>query len=207
MSDAHLFWRADWDVSVVAVDAIPTTPDDPEAFDIEQFMDVATFLRHGDGHESMLFSDGIHHLQFEVVSGTVISGPVHLHYRLSGFRLVEPQTLSVRRLAQFCRLGRFPLTLFPPEPRAHRWALALQAYDGMAAGASHREIAASLFGEQAVRDDWAGRSDFLRLRVQRLVHMGSAMVRGGYRDLLRGAGTNDRRRATPKERKRRTVYR
>lgn len=207
VSNARLFWRADWDVSVVAVDAIPTTSDDPDAFDIGQFVDVVTFLRHTDGHESLLFSDGIHHLQFEVVAGTVISGLVRLHYRLSGFRLVEPQTLSVRRLAQFCRLGRFPLTLFPPEPRAHRWVMALQAYDGTMAGASHRDIAAALFGEQAVRDDWSGRSDFLRLRVQRLVHMGNAMVRGGYRDLLRGAGTNERQRETPKERKRGTVFR
>jgi hypothetical protein len=36
-----------------------------------------------------------------------------------------------------------------------------------------------------VRDDWAGSSDYLRLRVQRLVRAGDRMVGGGYRDLLR----------------------
>ena len=185
MTEARPFWRADWDDSVVSVEATPATADDPDAFDIGQFMDVVTFLRHADGHESMLFSDGIHHLQFEVVSGTVVSGPVHLHYRLSGFRLVEVQTLTLRRLVQFWRLGRFSPSLFPPEPRARRWIMALQAYDGMAAGASHRDIAVALFGEKEVRNDWAGHSDYMRSRVRRLVCAGSALVRGGYRTVLR----------------------
>jgi hypothetical protein len=62
---------------------------------------------------------------------------------------------------------------------------ALQAFDAMQAGASHRHIAAALFGESIVRDDWSGRSDYLRLRVQRLLRFAERLVKGGYRDLLR----------------------
>ena len=71
------------------------------------------------------------------------------------------------------------------EPRARRWAMALQAYDGMTEGASHRDIAAALFGEKAVRDDWCGRSEYLRQRVQRLLQVANALVKGDYRDLLK----------------------
>jgi hypothetical protein len=60
----------------------------------------------------------------------------------------------------------------------------LQAYDGLAAGASQREIAVVLFGETRVREEWKGRSDFLRLRVQRLINVGRDMVDGGYKRLL-----------------------
>jgi hypothetical protein len=63
--------------------------------------------------------------------------------------------------------------------------MALQAYDAVQAGASHRDIAAALFGEKAVKEDWYGRSDYLRLRVQRLVRMADKLVNGGYRNLLR----------------------
>ncbi len=187
--DARLFWRADWDASVVTLEAVPVSSDDPDAFDIRRFAEVATVLRHGDAHESLLFSDGVHHLQFEIVAGSVMAGPVRLHYRLPGFRLVEIQTLTLRRLAQFWRLGRFSPSLFPPEPRARRWIMALQAYDGMIAGASHRDIAVALFGDKAVRDDWTGHSDYMRSRVRRSVYAGCALVRGGYRDVLRGTGT------------------
>jgi len=51
--------------------------------------------------------------------------------------------------------------------------------------ASHRDIAAALFGEKVVREDWSGRSDYLRLRVQRLIRTADKLVKGGYRDLLR----------------------
>ena len=63
--------------------------------------------------------------------------------------------------------------------------MALQAYDAVQAGASHRDIALALFGEKVVKEDWYGRSDYLRLRVQRLVRMADKLVNGGYRDLLR----------------------
>jgi hypothetical protein len=62
--------------------------------------------------------------------------------------------------------------------------MALQAYDAVGAGASHREIAAALFGERVVKEDWCSRSDYLRLRVQRLVRTADNLVNGGYRDLL-----------------------
>ena len=142
-------------------------------------------LRQADGHELLLLSDGEHRLQIDVTAGSLFDGPVCLHYELSGFTHIEAKTLTLRRLLLLCRRGRFPRGLFPPERRAHRWAMALQAYDGIQAGASHREIAGALFSEKVVKEDWYGRSDYLRLRVQRLVRTADQLVNGGYRDLLR----------------------
>ncbi len=150
-----------------------------------RFEDVATLLRHDDGHDSVLFSDGTHHLLLEIVEGSVMAGPVRLTYRLSGFRSVDTHTLTIRRLARLFRFGRFPQILFRPEPRAHRWIMALRAYDGTMMGASQREVATVLFGKQTVCDGWSGRSDYLRLRIQRLIRGAERMVSGGYRDLLR----------------------
>ena len=184
-AEARIFWRADWDASVVAVTARPVPSGDADAFDIRRFDGLATVLRSADGQELLLLSDGAHHLQLEVTAGSLLAGPVCLRYEVSGLQHVEAKTLTLRRLLLLCRLGRFPLGLFPPEPRARRWVLALQAYDGMRSGASQRDIAAVLFGEKAVRDDWGGRSDYLRLRVQRLLQVANALVMGGYRDLLK----------------------
>ena len=156
-----------------------------DAFDIRHFERLATVLRQADGHELLLLSNGEHRLQIDVTAGSLFDGPVCLHYELSGFRHIEAKTLTLRRLLLLCRLGRFPRGLFPPERRAHRWPMALQAYDGIQAGASHREIAAALFGEKVVKEDWCGRSDYLRLRVQRLVRTADQLVNGGYRELMR----------------------
>lgn len=185
VTEACIFWRSDWDASVLAAETLPVRRGDGDAFDLHHFESLATVLRSPDGHEHLLLSDGVHHLQIEVTAGSLLDGPVRFRYELSGFKHIEAKTLTLRRFMLLRQLGRFPRGLYPPERRARRWAMALQVYDAVQAGASHREIAAALFGEKAVREDWCGRSDYLRLRVQRLVRMADKLVNGGYRDLLR----------------------
>ena len=185
VADACIFWRADWNPSVLAAETLPVRRGDGDAFDIRHFESLATVLRRPGGHEHLLLSDGAHHLQIDVTAGSLLDGPVCFRYELSGFKHIEAKTLTLRRLLLLHRLGRFPRGLYPPERRARRWAMALQAYDAVLAGASHREIAAALFGEKVVKEDWCGRSDYLRLRVQRLVRTADNLVNGGYRDLLR----------------------
>jgi len=136
------------------------------------------------GTEMLLLDDGAHQIQLNVTRGTLSDGPVRLHYHTAGFSLLDSKLRTLARLHAFQRLGRFPRTLFALEPAALKWARALQAWDGAAAGASQREIASVLFGEKAVREEWGGRSEFLKSRTQRLIKYGKEMVDGGYRKLL-----------------------
>lgn len=169
---------------MLAIEASPARSSDVDAFDIRHFHDLAIVLCCPDGHELLLFSDGNRRIQLDLTAGSVLDGPVRFRYELSGFKHIEAKILTLRRLLLLRRLGRFPRGLFTPERRARRWMLALQAYDGIRAGASQREIAAALYGEKIVRDDWHGRSDYLRLRVQRAIRHGQSLVNGGYRALL-----------------------
>lgn len=170
---------------VLPVEAYPAAAiDDDDAFNLLSVPHAVTVLRSIDG-EHVLITDGPRSIRLDVVAGSMLCGPVRLGYRLSGFDGVEAKVMTLRRLLALWRLGRLPLSLFPPERKARRWAMVLQAYDGMQAGASQREIAIALFGEKRVRQDWDGPSDYLRLRVQRLVRNGKNMIGGGYRVLLR----------------------
>ncbi|WP_136661638.1 DUF2285 domain-containing protein [Nitratireductor sp. XY-223] len=176
-----VFWRPEANPFVLATEARPVAADHPDAFDVRRFGSFATVLCGG-GQEHVLFGDGLRHLQLTVTAGSVLDGPVCLHYPLSGVRRMEAKVLTLQRLSGLCRLGRLPLSLYPPERRAGRWAMMLRAFDGAAAGASQRDIAAVLYGERAVREDW--QAGFLRTRVQRLLSGARTMVRGGYRKLL-----------------------
>lgn len=175
------FWSPECNPLVLSAEATPIAADQANAFDIRQFEHLSVVLGC-DGCEHILFSDGLRHLQLAVTMGTVLDGPVCLRYALSGFRGVEAKALTLRRLCHLCRFGRFPKTLYPPERRAPRWAMLLRAWDGLQAGASQREIAVVLFGENAVRRDWA--AGFLRTRVQRLIRGVEKLIGGGYRQLL-----------------------
>jgi hypothetical protein len=120
----------------------------------------------------------------EVTAGSLTDGPALLHFDVTGFRTFSAKLRTLARLEALHRIGRFPRSLFPAETGAPKWAKALQAYDGMCAGASHREIGVALFGEKLVRDDWNGRSDYLHSQVRRLLAFARRMVDGGYKSLL-----------------------
>jgi hypothetical protein len=68
--------------------------------------------------------------------------------------------------------------------RRQRLALALRALDARMDGSTYREIAEVLFGAKRISEhDW--RTHDLRNRTIRLVQSGFALIRGGYRALLR----------------------
>jgi hypothetical protein len=70
-----------------------------------------------------------------------------------------------------------------PSARRERLILALRALDGRLEGASYRDLAAALFGEDAIPErGW--KSHDLRDRTIRLVRFGLDMMQGGYRRLL-----------------------
>jgi hypothetical protein len=74
--------------------------------------------------------------------------------------------------------------------RRERLALALRALDGHRDGAPYRVIAEVLFGRKRIPDR-AWKSHELRSRTIRLVQAGLALMRGGYRALLRPSSRKD----------------
>lgn len=180
----RLFWLPEYDPAVVSVHAEPVPPSDPDAFDIAEYHDMTDLLIDGQGTELLVLDDGLHQIELQVSTGTLSDGPVRLRCDIGLFNGSDAKALTVMRLGAFRRLGRFPKSLFPLEQRARKWAIALQAYDGMLAGASLREIACVLFTERYVREEWNGRSTFLKARIQRLLRYGRKMVNGDYKTLL-----------------------
>ncbi|WP_245315689.1 DUF2285 domain-containing protein [Bradyrhizobium neotropicale] len=68
--------------------------------------------------------------------------------------------------------------------RRERLSEALRAIDAQIAGSTYRAIAEALFGKKCIPDR-AWKTHDLRSRTVRLVQTGVALVRGGYRRLLR----------------------
>lgn len=159
-------------------------PEDADGIDLLRLPCAAVLRGARDGREELLLFEGGRCVRIEVTAGTLLAGPVRLLYTLAGFSELEPKLLTLRRLLALRRLGRLPATLYPPERRARRWAMAFQAYDGARAGATHREIAIALFGAKRVETDWAAGED-MRMRVHRLIRTAERLVEGGYLRLLR----------------------
>jgi hypothetical protein len=179
-------WDAALDPAALPVRAAPVDPGDPDAIRLAALAPWLTVVAGADGWEHAVLSDGRHHLRLDVAAGR-LSGEeaVVFDYLLRGVRSAEPRLLTLRRLLGLCRHRRFARALFPADPRMPRLIAMLRVGDALAAGVSQREIAAELFGAEAVAHDWNGRSDALRSRVRRLVREARTMATGGYRRLLR----------------------
>ena len=185
--DARLLWSAALDPGTLSLAALPGDRSDPDHVDLamlEPWLTLVTDL----GGEHGVLSDGRHHLRFDVADGSLAAGgPVVFHYRLHGIAGAEPGLLSLRRLIDLCKHRRFASHLFAPDPRIDRWLLALRVHDGLAAGASHRDIAIALYGAERVGSGWQGDAESLRLRIRRLARDARALASGGWRGLLRRA--------------------
>ena len=153
-----------------------------DRFDLARFAGLTSVVRAADG-EHLLVSDGATSLRLDIVSGSLLEGPVRLSYRLAGFAALRGPLETLHALLRLSRTGR--LAPRPVRHRNRRLILLLRATDALRAGATQRELAAGLLSAEAERARWRAEAPSLRLRAQRLVKGARAMAGGGYRVLLR----------------------
>jgi hypothetical protein len=98
---------------------------------------------------------------------------------------MEESWRSVERHRRLAAGERAPVPAVSrrPDRLAMLHKRALHAFDGRAAGASQRELARQLFGEESVTQNWNPDSE-LRAQVRHLLRRARAFVDGGYRDLI-----------------------
>jgi hypothetical protein len=97
----------------------------------------------------------------------------------------DARAYAARRLWRAIN-GRTPGPAFHElsKQRRERLSVAIRALDARAAGSTYRAIAEVFFGKKRIPDrTW--KTHDLRNRTIRLVQSGLALMRGGYRELLR----------------------
>jgi len=97
----------------------------------------------------------------------------------------EARAYAARRLWRAMN-GRAPGPAFHElsKQRRERLSAAIRALDARNSGGTYRSIAEALFGKKRIPDR-AWKTHDLRNRTIRLVQSGLALMRGGYRELLR----------------------
>ena len=161
-------WSEAVDPHVICVRAKVCGADAPLCFDIRGFEHRAAIGRAAE-HIAVRCSGTW--LRLDVVDGSVLGGPAMLEAIVALDRL-NPQIVAIRQLDALIR------NLPPPrenDARLPRLVLALRALDGLAEGASLRELACGLFGEQ----DWPGDGEHVKSRVRRLVKLSQDLLRAG----------------------------
>jgi hypothetical protein len=153
------------------------------AINVDQLRCQMTAIEEDAGTTHVLFAERgrLLHLAVEVdpAAGDMLMTPA-----VAPKPLTVKRTLALRRLADLAEHGELREHLYPAESRAPRFARILQALDGALAGARHRDIAVSLFGQRRVTQDWASPDNHLRDHVRRAVAQGRTMMAEGFVRLL-----------------------
>ena len=166
------------------VDALNPVTTSDDCFDLGRLSDLATVVHSVDGNEHVVISDGQRRIRIDVMAGSLLNGPVLLQYQLQGIAQLDQKPLALRRLAALHRYGKLLPSLFPVSSRAKSVVSALRVHDALVDGASQRDVAYALFGREAVNSDWAGRSDYLRSKVRRLIALARRLGGGEWQKLL-----------------------
>lgn len=185
--DALVFWRRDVCPAVVPVWAIEVDTDtgDTARFNLSDLECEACLLRAGGAEHVLLKTDG---RTVQLVwngadirsKSLLLTAPIGL---FSGTEELEGTVM--RRLLDLQRHGRIRACLFEPDPRGGRLQMCLQALDGRLAGASWRQVASAIFGEERASEEWASPSRSLLDRTRRLFWRGLAYMKGQYREFLK----------------------
>jgi len=129
-------------------------------------------------------------VEHRIWSKQPLAGGTHYAVELPLDRDFEARAHAATRLWRAMN-GRAPRPAFHrlPKRRRERLCAALRAVAAYLAGATYRSIAEALFGEKRIPHG-AWKTHDLRSRTIRLVKSGLALVRGGYRKLLRPGRRN-----------------
>lgn len=168
----------------------PTTASDLDAVSAEMLRPWFASIIDQSG-EHVVLSDGLRRIRIDVKNGDLSHGPVVLTFLIEGSRSASYKVMPLRRALEIITRGRFPAKMFPPQPRAQRALTLLRVHDAVADGATHREIAAALFGRGRTKLAWNGASDSLRSQVRRMVSAARELSSGGYQSMLETSRRNE----------------
>ena len=152
--------------------------------DLRANANVRRVLQDVTGRQHIVLEAGCLSLVLRISGYQVFDGPFVFSVEIDHLDGAAHTSSMLRLLGHLGSPGSAVPREFRKTGRDH-WRLreALIALDADAAGASHREIAALLFGTDIARSDWG--TPWLKQRVMRTIARGCAYSAGRYRELLR----------------------
>lgn len=182
--DGTILWSSALDPLVLRCVAAPATIGQVGAFDLGRWGKSAVLVAGDSGAEHILIGARSGGLRLDVLEGTLLQGPVMLHYDFSAVGDIGPSLSTLRSFHHLCRAGKLSLPPIRKRQRDRRVVDALRTHDALQDGASIRDVGILLFGAQRVAEEWGAPGEALKSHSRRMIALARRMVGGGWRGLL-----------------------
>ena len=172
-------WARSVDPGVLAVTA---ERDGGHPFDIAGYPHSVVVGEDGDEHVSIV--TGPESLRLDVVTGSVLHGPVSLRVHLSCAGAITFRLAALDRLLRLLDVVDGGRRSPPADRRLPRLVEALHVVDLLAQGARLSQIAAALSPGLAFTSDWPGAGEHRKSKVRRQVALARRLVAAGPAGIL-----------------------
>jgi hypothetical protein len=179
-----ILWSSAIDPAVLRCVAAPAAVGQVGAFDLDLCGERSVLTIDGAGGEHLLIRGCSSGLRLDVFEGTLLGGPVTLHYDFSAVRDIVPPLDTLLALHRLCRTGRLQLPSTRKRQRDRRVLDALRTHDALQAGASIRDVGILLFGVRRVAEEWGAPGEALKSCTRRMIELARRMATGEYKSLL-----------------------
>ncbi|MGN6279018.1 MAG: DNA -binding domain-containing protein [Sphingomonas sp.] len=177
--EARILWSAAIDPTVLTVSACAAGDG---TFDLTRNRYLVAIDRQG--HEHVAVGARGNTLRLDVVSGTLLNGPVALQVHLDCAGPVPTRLSALDSLLRLIGIRDAGRRSPQPDARLARLIEALRVSDALVDGASLSTIAASLLGAQW-SEDWPGEGDSIKSLVRRKVDLARRLTAGGPIGVMR----------------------
>lgn len=182
--EAAVVWSAAADPYVLRASAVVARHARVGAFDLDRWGAAATLVLGCGGKEHLLLAKHGYTHRIDLLDGTLLDGPVHFRFDLDGCPNIEPTFFALRQF-QHLRRGRVtPSRRARTSRQCSDQIDALRTCDALAEGASIRDVAIMLFGQERVEEDWHAPGEALKSRCRRVIGLARKMASGDWTMLL-----------------------
>lgn len=178
--DMPPFWLGSHDSLLLKATAMSCHAHHPGAFNLEHF-GARCWLGKSVDREVLVLEWGCRRQLIEIVSGTLLDGPVKLGFHVDGWMGLEAQIQALADFSRHAANSGPRCTCRAVDGKVVRLATLLRVHDARQAGVRLREIGQFLIDEAVIARDWRGPSDYLKSRVRRAVARAHDLADGQLR--------------------------
>lgn len=180
----RVFWSPRECSDTLAVTATPAATSDTAFPSAQTLHCKMAVFNESTGTQHVLFTEAGQVLQLQVSGASILDRVKLAAEVIQAGGTAAHRFRAIERLRDLQAHRSLRPHLYAPAKGAIRFVEILQTLDGLSQSATHKDIAAALFGMQRVSQEWAGQNRHMRDKVRKTIKRATQLVNGEYRTLL-----------------------